>query len=239
MKKTHLKLALLLLVAGLVIWLVSGPRSEMNREDNSMVFVSSETQEEVLVTFSEEVATVSFREFSEITLQATESASGARYENTELGLVVWNQGEELSIYQNDEVVYVGQTLESLGVPNLDNMDSKSAQLSNNAWVWRETIMNDDTIITPNQFGDFVLTFDTLGRVNGTSDCNNFGGEYTVENELIAMGPFMMTKMFCEGSKEMEFQKMLADPLGFMFTDAGELVLMLPYDSGSIIFEPEV
>jgi heat shock protein HslJ len=56
--------------------------------------------------------------------------------------------------------------------------------------------------------------------------------------VIETGPFMMTKMFCEGSQEMEFQDMLDEPMTFMFTDAGELVLMLPYDSGSVIFTPK-
>ncbi len=45
-----------------------------------------------------------------------------------------------------------------------------------------------------------------------------------------------TKMFCEGSQEVDFQKVLERAAGYLFTSKGELVLDIERDSGSAIFK---
>ncbi len=132
------------------------------------------------------------------------------------------------------------TKDTLGNPNpkQDALDVSSSTLLSYSWVWRETRMNDGTVISPKQAGLFVLTFDAEGSVSGQTDCNGFGGSYTVTDGVLSMSEFMMTMMYCEGSQEMEFQKMLSEPVAYMFTEKEELVLMLPFDSGSVIFEPK-
>lgn len=122
---------------------------------------------------------------------------------------------------------------------LPAVDVRVSALTAHPWVWQETLMNDDTRIVPQDADAFVLTFTDEGKMTGATDCNSFGGSYSVTDGLLTMGPFFMTKMYCEGSQEMEFQGMLDEPVTFMFTDAGELVLMLPYDSGSVIFTPKI
>ena len=47
---------------------------------------------------------------------------------------------------------------------------------------------------------------------------------------------MSTQMFCENSQEKDFTKMLTETDSYMFTSKGELVLILKYDSGSVIFK---
>lgn len=204
----------------------------------AVTFTSPQTGESLSVTFNEDTAVLDSETYNDLPLTQVEAASGARYENKESGVTVWNKGEEVSVYQDDVVTFQGQTKTSMGNPNPGGIDVKEAALMSNAWLWKETLMNDDTIIRPNKVDAFSLTFTADGRVSGTTDCNGFGGGYSVENDLLTMGEFMMTMMFCEGSQEMEFQKMLSQPVTFMFTDAGELVLMLPYDSGSVIFTPK-
>jgi heat shock protein HslJ len=44
---------------------------------------------------------------------------------------------------------------------------------------------------------------------------------------------MSTRMYCEGSQEQLFSKMLENVSSYLFTDDGQLVLELKYDSGSI------
>jgi heat shock protein HslJ len=173
--------------------------------------------------------------YEDVLVVQTEAASGARYINEELGLMIWNKGSELVVYEDDIVIFEGQTEASMGNPNPGAVDVMASALQAHSWIWKETQMNDDTIIKPKEAGSFTLTFDAEGRVSGQTDCNGFGGTYTVTDGVLEMGPFMMTKMYCEGSQEMEFQGMLDESVSFMFTDAGELVLMLPYDSGSVIF----
>ena len=207
--------------------------------NDAILFISPHTSESVSVVFDSESAKFSNDTYQDVLVLQTEAASGARYVNEELGLMLWNKGAELVVYEDDIVIFEGQTEASMGNPNPGEVDVLASALQANSWIWQETQMNDDTIIKPKEAGSFTLTFDTEGRVSGQTDCNGFGGTYTVTDGVLEMGPFMMTKMFCEGSQEMEFQGMLDEPVTFMFTDAGELVLMLPYDSGSVIFTPNL
>ena len=45
-------------------------------------------------------------------------------------------------------------------------------------------------------------------MRGTTDCNGFSGSYTQTDVRLESGPFAMTKMFCEGSQEMEFMNLV-------------------------------
>jgi heat shock protein HslJ len=204
---------------------------------DAVLFVSPHTGESVSVVFNDQSAKFSNQTYQDVLVPQAEAASGARYVNEDLGLMLWNKGAEIVVYENDIVIFEGQTEASMGNPNPGAFDVLAAALQANSWIWQETQMNDDTLIVPKRAGAFVLTFDAEGRVSGQTDCNGFGGSYTVTDGVLEMGPFMMTKMYCEGSQEMEFQGMLDEPVPLMFTDAGELVLMLPYDSGSVIFTP--
>lgn len=215
------------------------PVENVQVSSNAVLFVSPHTNETVSVAFGDESAKFSNSTYHDVLVPQTEAASGARYVNEELGLMLWNKGAELVVYEDDVVIFEGQTEASLGDPNPGAFDVLTTALQANSWVWKETQMNDDTIIAPKEANSFILTFDAEGRVSGQTDCNGFGGNYTVTDGVLAMGPFMMTMMYCEGSQEMEFQGMLDEPVTFMFTDAGDLVLMLPMDSGSVIFTPNL
>ena len=93
-------------------------------------------------------------------------------------------------------------------------DSKN--LTSTTWIWKETYLgtgpNADVKnpIIPQKLKAFTLTFTSDGRVNGTTDCNNFSGTYVLENGKIKFGSFMSTLMYCEGSQEQEFISMIKD-----------------------------
>lgn len=204
---------------------------------DAVTYTSPHTGESLSVTFSDDSAVLHSNSFTDVEMAQVEAASGARYENAEQGVSLWNVGAEVSVYQDDVVTFQGQTESSMGKPNPGGIEVRTAALTSNAWLWQKTQMNDGTLITPKKVDAFSLTFESSGRVSGTTDCNGFGGSYSVDNDVLTMGEFMMTMMYCDGSQEMEFQQMVSKPVTFMFTDAGELVLMLPYDSGSVIFTP--
>lgn len=46
-----------------------------------------------------------------------------------------------------------------------------------------------------------------------------------------------TKMFCEGSQETVFAELITNSSGYHFSNKGELILDLKFDSGSVIFTP--
>jgi len=113
----------------------------------------------------------------------------------------------------------------------------SPQLLNHIWVWDKTVMSNDDIIIPQKPKVFTLKFAKEKMVSGTTDCNNFFGPYNItEDHKITFGPLSSTLMFCEGSQESVFVSQISESNKFFFDEAGNLVLLLPFDSGSVIFK---
>jgi len=113
-------------------------------------------------------------------------------------------------------------------------DSTRMTLDIKPWKWIRTTYNNDTEIKP-KTDKFVLTFKDGKTFSASTDCNGVGGEYTVTGNKITFTRMFSTEMYCEGSQESEFAKMLEQTQGFLFTSKGELVLELKLDSGSVIF----
>jgi len=58
--------------------------------------------------------------------------------------------------------------------------------------------------------DLTISFDNkTNKVSGYSGCNQFMGDYTVENDSITFGPLMSTKRFCTDSINTIERKMLS------------------------------
>jgi heat shock protein HslJ len=87
------------------------------------------------------------------------------------------------------------------------------------WIWKETHnwQGPDSLIdgkiVPSKPGAFTITFNKDGTVSGTTDCNSFSGTYILDEKIlgrVTFGPFALTKMFCEGSQEIEYIAMLRE-----------------------------
>ena len=64
------------------------------------------------------------------------------------------------------------------------------------WVWLHTELPANKILsTPNR-EQYVLTFDTTGRVQSSTDCNTFIGKYVQDGEILSVGPLASTKKAC-------------------------------------------
>ncbi|MBP9715690.1 MAG: META domain-containing protein [Candidatus Pacebacteria bacterium] len=103
------------------------------------------------------------------------------------------------------------------------------------WNWIKTVYSDDKIVTPLKDKKFTLTFKHDNTFSATTDCNGVGGAYKTKDKNITFDKMMSTLMYCDGSQEAEFTKMLTETQSYMFTSKGELILMLKYDSGSVYF----
>jgi heat shock protein HslJ len=102
------------------------------------------------------------------------------------------------------------------------------------WVWSETIVNNDTSVTPKKPDAFSITL-TDGQVTGTTDCNSFFSSYKIGSDgVIFFGPIGSTKMACEGSQEGEFTDLIAQTSNYTF-DNGNLVLF-QQDASVTIFK---
>lgn len=229
-----------LVAAGVVVlilafWIfkfVSGPKPIVADFINS-------SGESVMVSFDNKAgtATVDGAGLQKKVLARAVSASGARYTDDKEGLELWNKGNEITLSKEGLVVFQGKTF-TLG-------DSAEAEndlyvFAGPTWVWQETRMNDDSVVYPKKPGEFSLTFDSAkGQVFAKTDCNNFSGSYTAGSvNVLTFGPFLSTLKYCEGSQEPEFSKMVSEANQYTFTPEGDLVLMLKFDSGVIIFKKQ-
>jgi heat shock protein HslJ len=112
-----------------------------------------------------------------------------------------------------------------------------SQITNREWTWVSTLMSDGSMMLPKKPDAFRITFQDDNSFTGTTDCNSFFGQITLDNNKLSFGPIGSTKMFCEGSQESEFLKSLADVEGFLINvQENQLVLLIKYDSGTITFK---
>ncbi len=136
----------------------------------------------------------------------------------------------------DEVVATTTVISEVVAENPEGeADINKMNLYMTKWVWQKTIYNDDKIITPNKLGDFSISFNKNGSVFVDTDCNNMSGKFTNnKDKKISFSQMMSTLMYCEGSKEQDFAKMINEVDHYMFTGKGELILLLKNDSGSVV-----
>ncbi len=103
------------------------------------------------------------------------------------------------------------------------------------WNWISTQYNDGTKVVPKLPGKFTLTFKKDGTFSASTDCNGIGGNYTDKNKMLTFSNMLGTLMYCEGSQEADFKKILENTSSYIFTSRGELILQLKYDSGTATF----
>ncbi len=115
-------------------------------------------------------------------------------------------------------------------------DPARMTLGMKTWNWISTTYSDGKSVKPKAENKFTLTLKSDKTFSATTDCNSVGGEYTVTGNKLVFSRMLSTMMFCEGSQEQDFVKMLGGIDSFMFTSKGELVLELKMDSGSVVFK---
>ena len=114
-------------------------------------------------------------------------------------------------------------------------DPKVMTLTMKSWVWQQALYNDGKEIIPETKDAFTLTFSDAHTVLIATDCNTASGSYIVKNNTIEFSEFRTTRMYCEGSQESEFLKLLQKAQSFHFTGRGELIFDLKFDSGIVRF----
>ena len=131
--------------------------------------------------------------------------------------------------ESDELALLVQNFEGKTDPAAMTLDMKT-------WVWINTQYNNDSSVVPLKSDVFTITFGDDKRVRIGTDCNRMQGTYKVEAKQIQFGEMLSTRMYCKGSQEKLFEKMLQQVSSYSFTSRGQLILELKYDSGSIVFQ---
>ncbi len=140
-------------------------------------------------------------------------------------------GKSMYLELNQKTLQLGEVAQNLE----SKVASLKVNLSSKTWNWISTSYGDGKIIKPVKQNKFSLTFKKDNTFSAATDCNGIGGEYSVNNNNIIFTNMMSTLMYCEGSQESDFTKMLNDTQSYLFTPKGELVLTMKYDTGSILF----
>ncbi len=115
-------------------------------------------------------------------------------------------------------------------------DPSVMKLDMKTWEWNSVTYNDGKKIVPKDPKKFTLTFKKDGSFSASTDCNGIGGNYKVTDKQIVFSEMLGTLMYCEGSQEGDFKKVLEQASSYFFTSKGELVFDLKFDSGSAIFK---
>jgi heat shock protein HslJ/membrane-bound inhibitor of C-type lysozyme len=205
-----------------------------NKITSTDVLYISEMGDEARVSYnSNNTATVTIigSEYKDILLEQAISGSGAKYENLEQNIELWEKGEGVVIYKGDEKLFLGKKFEVLTEEGTIKM------LSESVWIWNSTEIGHpsqpDKIITPNKSDAFTIKFNTDKTLTGTTDCNNFSGTYSFDSMgQVDIGPLMATLMYCEGSQEQEFLESIKDG---KITYYGDSFQLSNYSSGRTVY----
>ena len=114
-------------------------------------------------------------------------------------------------------------------------DPSIMTLQMKSWTWVAANYNDGREILPRQSMAFTLDFLEGGQFSATTDCNRVAGKYIQSGEQMTFSDMISTAMFCEGSQEGDFVRLLENTQGYHFTSRGQLILDLKFDSGTVTF----
>lgn len=107
---------------------------------------------------------------------------------------------------------------------------------NKTWQWESTTTPVKKIEVPNPERYTILLNDE-GVLKARFDCNRGGGDYEISNGKLSFSPMMATRMACpEDSLDGVFMRDLQRVVSF-FIDDDHLYLEMPYDSGTMKFQP--
>lgn len=204
---------------------------------NVLVYISEQGEQVTITTNPDESILFESSVLGNHQLSSVVSASGAKYATRDESFVVWNKGNEVTVLVNEEIVFQGtrSSFESSEVSDYTTTDLKQQITIQSSWVWQSTVLADDTVIIPQNASTFTLNFDSAElRVQGTTDCNNFFGSFSINDNQISFGPLASTLMYCEDSQEQVFTGFLSQVTNASLTPDGVLTLLLG-DTGAVMY----
>lgn len=124
------------------------------------------------------------------------------------------------------------------VPMPTSTDGITAHtLRNTTWQWTGSTDSRGQTVRPSDPSRFKLTFGTDGRVTTSTDCNGASGIYSTQAEVLSMGQFMQTEMYCEGSLEQVYLGGLVTVNSYRI--AGDTMTMIMHkDLGMMTFKAQ-
>jgi membrane-bound inhibitor of C-type lysozyme len=118
-KKSIALIVLLLIILAIVLYFVKTPAQSpvIDQQNNIQIigeiytYTNASTSQELKVSYdnTNNTAIIYPNEVNKVVFNATTTGSGARYSNDEQGLILWNKGNNVSLYLNDSLIFTGTT----------------------------------------------------------------------------------------------------------------------------------
>lgn len=201
-------------------------------------YYSEDNQEAILEFFADNLNLIflgnaNVSKYRNVTLDRVVTPNESFYQNSDYGLVVKVNGDDVKIYKDNELIFVSyKTGEDL--LNESTMDF----LTSATWQWIFTTERDsDFKIIPKNESAFRVNFTKEGNVSSTTDCNNFGGTFEIDDGDLKIGQLMSTLKFCEGSQESDFVNDFVNISHFTIEKDGGLSLLVKDSSRLMLFKP--
>lgn len=102
-------------------------------------------------------------------------------------------------------------------------DISHSPLTQHTWKWVRS-ESDGVVLVPQNKDAFTLTFGIDGNARITTDCNTMSGQFDSRGYSITFNQLASTLMYCEGSQEAEFVKIIHAVHAYSITDTNELEL---------------
>jgi heat shock protein HslJ len=116
----------------------------------------------------------------------------------------------------------------------DGREAAPEEVVGKVWGWESTITPVETIVAADSERYTMLLTDE-SRAQMRFDCNRGGGVYVLEEGKITFGNMFSTRMACPpDTQDMVYMRDLHRAQSF-YVENGKLYLMLPYDSGTMVF----
>lgn len=119
LKKLVVLIIFLLVILAVALYFAKTPtQSPVLNQPNNIevigqiyVYTNASTSEQLKISYNNtnNTAIIYPDEVNRVVFNATTTGSGARYTNDEQGLILWNKGNEISLYLNDSLIFTGTT----------------------------------------------------------------------------------------------------------------------------------
>ena len=106
------------------------------------------------------------------------------------------------------------------------------------WEWQGSQYNDDTEAVPDDPSRYTIEFLDDGTASIKADCNQVRADYVAneDDSTLSITPGPSTKVACpEDSLDSEFMRDLEGAGIYFFDDAGDLLIDIKFDSGTMRF----
>lgn len=127
------------------------------------------------------------------------------------------------------------TLRALLAPR--SAQPASPQIVGSIWTWQRTEFSDESVLRVPNPANYTVEFMADGTLALRADCNRGFGVYRQNGPQLEIELGGLTRALCpDGSLDQRFLDQLGSVNGVV-RDGPRMVLLLPFDSGGMIFQP--